>query len=694
MDTPHDFATNNQAYLKAGLSWLRARIKASLSAAAIEHTEPAIEQASGTPVASARLLITDADRAYQAFEQARRADPPPALEVLAGRLGLSGFEQNMLLLATAPELDTDMPALMAAAHDDTTKRAPTFALGMQLFDEAAWDALSPERPLRAAQLLEVHQSGITPLIAAPLRIDERIAAYIKGLNYLDERIDALTTVVPAPAGLPASQERAARTLAHWLSTETANRVVQLIGSDDASKRDVLAAAAVRTGRRVLSLMANDLPTQPEEVDRFVRLWMREAHLMQLALLIEGVDADIHELREDAVRSPGMRSTQWLQRLRGTVFISTRQVLPEWDGSAVLPIEPPDSAEREALWRTTLEAHGFPRARHGKLDRLASEFILSASRIGSLVADMQPDDGNTEIGEQAWNACVAHAASTLDGLAQRITVHATIDDVKLPEYDKVQLERLIAHARQRAAVLSTYGFQQRSSRGLGLAALFHGESGTGKTMAAEAVAQALKLALFRIDLSAVVSKYIGETSKNLRRVFDAAEGGGTVLLFDEADSVFGKRSEVKDSHDRYANIDINYLLTRMESFGGVTILATNMKHALDPAFVRRLRFIVGFPFPGAAERRAIWENILPRGERVDVLDYDRLARFALTGGSIFNAALAAAHGAASEGKPIAMPHVLDAIRWELRKIERPVAESEFRWVPPPESSAPGSAEEAA
>jgi SpoVK/Ycf46/Vps4 family AAA+-type ATPase len=196
------------------------------------------------------------------------------------------------------------------------------------------------------------------------------------------------------------------------------------------------------------------------------------------------------------------------------------------------------------------------------------------------------------------------------------------------------------------------------------------------MAAEAVAQALSLALFRVDLSVLMSKYIGETAKNLRRTLDAAEAGGAVLLFDEADAVFSKRSEVKDSHDRYANIDIDYLLSRMETFRGVALLATNMKHALDIAFLRRLRFVIGFPFPGAAERKAIWRGVFPRPDRVGELDLDHLARFVLTGGGIFNAALAAAHSAVSEHAQIEMRHVLDAIRWELRKIERPAAESAF------------------
>jgi SpoVK/Ycf46/Vps4 family AAA+-type ATPase len=201
-----------------------------------------------------------------------------------------------------------------------------------------------------------------------------------------------------------------------------------------------------------------------------------------------------------------------------------------------------------------------------------------------------------------------------------------------------------------------------------------------------VATALSLALFRVDLSVLMSKYIGETAKNLRRTLDAAEAGGAVLLFDEADAVFSKRSEVKDSHDRYANIDVDYLLSRMESFRGVALLATNMKHALDPAFMRRLRYVVGFPFPGTAERKAIWRSVFPAQTRLGDIDYERLARFPITGGSIFNAALAAAHGAAADNHGhVEMAHVLDAVRWELRKLEKPMAESEFRDLPAPMTS---------
>jgi SpoVK/Ycf46/Vps4 family AAA+-type ATPase len=226
-----------------------------------------------------------------------------------------------------------------------------------------------------------------------------------------------------------------------------------------------------------------------------------------------------------------------------------------------------------------------------------------------------------------------------------------------------------------------------NRGFGISALFAGESGTGKTMAAEVIANELHLDLYRIDLSAVVNKYIGETEKNLRRLFDAAEDGGMILFFDEADALFGKRSEVKDSHDRYANIEVNYLLQRMESFRGLAILATNMKSSLDQAFMRRLRFVVNFPFPGPVERKMIWERAFPKddqeqsvsGTPIEDLDHDHLARLNLPGGNIHNVALNAAFLAARAGTAVTMPLILDAARTEFRKLERPVNEGDFRFL---------------
>jgi SpoVK/Ycf46/Vps4 family AAA+-type ATPase len=250
---------------------------------------------------------------------------------------------------------------------------------------------------------------------------------------------------------------------------------------------------------------------------------------------------------------------------------------------------------------------------------------------------------------------------------------------LPAEQKELLRRITQQVNQRNKVYKQWGFRDIMNRGLGINALFAGESGTGKTMAAEVIANDLGLDLYRIDLSAVVNKYIGETEKNLRRLFDAAEESGAILFFDEADALFGKRSEVKDSHDRYANIEVNYLLQRMESYRGLAILATNMKSALDKAFMRRLRFIVEFPFPGTAERQEIWQKVFPAETPLaDNLDHAYLARLNLSGGSIHNVALNAAFEAAQAGGPLTMTMLLGAAQAEFKKLERPAKASEFQW----------------
>lgn len=696
---------NNQAFMSAALEWLRAVLEAAVPADGTTGER-------GDRSAEKRLRELRAAR-----DQAAHADPAPAMTTIAVRLNLSSFETDVLLLAAAAEIDSRIPALIARVLDDPARRAPTFALAMTLFADHTWDALVPNAPLRGWRLIEVHQSGSMPLIAAPLRIDERIAAYLMGNNYLDERIDAMCERVNAPKRLPPSQQRVADSLAAWLH-DPAPGVMQLAGVDRACKRDVAAKAAGAANVILLSLDFADLPQVPDTADQFARLWSREARLLRLALLVDGIDPGESDTRErgDAHAMDLPRALRPLRRLDGKRLIDTREPIAELVDASLIVVNVPPPDERAALWADALHmppgslassaSPASNRSADAGVARLAAEFSLSASQIAALGAEaaLRDDDAKHDevrhdgakrdaaehngeqlgvsLATQAWRVAVAHAAGTLDGLAQRIEPAATLADVKLPDHEAAQLTRLVAHARERAAVGSRYGFRRRGHRGFGLTALFHGESGVGKTMAAEAVAHELALALFRIDLSAVVSKYIGETSKNLRRVFDAAEAGGTVLFIDEADAVIGRRTEVKDSHDRYANIDINYLLTRMESFGGVAILATNMKHALDPAFVRRLRFIIGFPYPGMAQRKAIWESVFPERSQVGALDFDWLARYALTGGGIFNAALAAAHdaahdAAAGDGK-IEMPHVLDAIRWELLKNERPLSERAFEW----------------
>jgi SpoVK/Ycf46/Vps4 family AAA+-type ATPase len=274
------------------------------------------------------------------------------------------------------------------------------------------------------------------------------------------------------------------------------------------------------------------------------------------------------------------------------------------------------------------------------------------------------------------ACRERARFRSAGLAERIAPSAAWEDIVLPLPLQRQLEELRAQAGNRARVYDEWGF----ARGRGITALFSGPSGTGKTMAAEVLAHILALDLYRIDLAGVVSKFIGETEKNLRRVFESAEHSGAILFFDEADALFGKRTEVRDSHDRYANIEVNYLLQRMESYAGLAILATNRRALLDPAFLRRLRFVLDFPFPAAADRRRMWERAFPASSPVGELDLDTLARLELSGGSIRNVALNAAFLAAADGGHVEMAQVLRAARREYMKLDRMVTEADFGAVP--------------
>jgi SpoVK/Ycf46/Vps4 family AAA+-type ATPase len=331
------------------------------------------------------------------------------------------------------------------------------------------------------------------------------------------------------------------------------------------------------------------------------------------------------------------------------------------------------AEQQAVWETELGEQGSAAAR-----QLAAQFNLNVSRIAQIapLAHEDPQASPEEVARKLWTACSLITRPRLDALAQRIDPKVTWEHLVLPADQTNLLHQIAYQVGQRQTVYEDWGFAESMNRGLGISALFAGESGTGKTMAAEVIANDLRLNLYRIDLSAVVSKFIGETEKNLRRLFDAAEDGGAILFFDEADAMFGKRSEVKDSHDRYANIEVNYLLQRMEAYRGLAILATNMKSALDTAFMRRLRFIVNFPFPGPEERKAIWEKAFPARTPKDQLNYERLARFHINGGNIHSIALNAAFIAARANSSVTMPVVLSAIRTEYRKLDKPVSENEF------------------
>ncbi|CAM5610585.1 ATP-binding protein [Rhodanobacter lindaniclasticus] len=640
--------------------------RAALSPAALD----AIAPPSPSPLA-VTVPASDAVAAADA-PAAAAGNHTPALAVLAERLGLSAFERDVLLLCVGMELDTRFPALCAQAQHDPGKPHPTFALAFAVLDAPSWDALSPERPLRYWRLLDIHQPGAQPLIGAALSADERVVNFVKGMNYLDDRLTPLLTALP-PAVLPPSQQALADQLLDSLRHVPPGEplpLVQLLGSDGVSKQAIAQTIAAAFGAQAYRLSAELLPAAVAEQETLLRLWQRESQLLPLALYLDAAEVEHGDATAPLVR-------RFLARSGGLAFVDVRE---PWAGAATralsVDVAKPSAVEQRALWQRLLgDAAGVqPR-------QLAGHFDFNLGKIEQIAhgALAVAEDKPAALAQALWQGALAHTRPALDQLAQRIVPKAGWDDLKLPDSEKDLLHQIADQVAQRSTVYDDWGFRQRMNRGLSVSALFTGESGTGKTMAAEVLARELGLSLYRIDLSAVVSKYIGETEKNLRKLFDAAEDGGAILFFDEADALFGKRSEVKDSHDRYANIEVNYLLQRLESFRGLAILATNMKGALDGAFLRRLRFVVNFPFPGIAERKAIWASVFPAQAAVGALDLDRLARFALTGGSIQGIALNAAFMAAKAGVSIGMPLLLDAVRGEFRKLDKPVNEADFRWL---------------
>ncbi len=594
----------------------------------------------------------------------------PALLLLAERLGLTAFERNVLLLCAAMEFNSGFARLCARAQGGNGPAAPTFALALAALEDPAWDAMSPERPLRYWRLIEIEQPAGRPLIAATLKADERIVNYLKGLNYVDDRLAPLVSAVSADAGAvaPSQQTVADAILVRIRRLEgAAPPVFRLLGSSGASKLGVARTVAAGLDMTLYTLPGAALPAATGDNETFARLWHREAALLPIALF---VDADALDGEDGAQRAAVERM---LERSGGLTFVAARaQYLGGARASTAIQVARPLPGEQRAAWQVALGGEG------GDAARLVSQFDLDLAEIRAITTSARLDGGG---GDAMWQAALAHTRPGLDRLAAPIEPRAGWDDIELPPNEKALLRAIVAQVANRSEVYGEWGFGERMSRGLGISVLFAGDSGTGKTMAAEVLASELEMLLYRIDLSGVVSKYIGETEKNLRQLFDAAESGGAILFFDEADALFGKRSEVKDSHDRYANIEINYLLQRIEAYRGLAILTTNMKAALDPAFVRRLRFVVNFPFPQAAQREAIWQKAFPPRIDTGALDFARLARFNLTGGSIHNAALNAAFAAVAQGRPLSMPILLDAVRGEFAKLERPINEAEFRWLEP-------------
>jgi ATP-dependent 26S proteasome regulatory subunit len=627
-----------------------------------------------------------------------------AMAVLARLYGLSDFALGALALAVAPETDARYGRIFGFLQDDVTRRLPTPALALDLFGGAG--AARDRRRLDftpGAQLVAQHLIAIEPAVnetalTAPLRLDPQIRQLLLGEPGVDPRLIGTCTLRAGLARMdkltvaPALATALRQAAALQASVETPLRLLML-GPPGCGQDEAAEALAAEAGLPVLTLDLRALVAERGEARTLLALFRREALLANALVRMSHVDtleseahAAVRGILEDEL--PRLAPAVALDAAPGTWLAAAANRA----GFAPLAFAPLSAALRRRLWDEEAATHDIALA-PPELDTLAARFRMSsrqiaqASRGAAMALRLNSDPGPPGT---ALRACVASAQAQggheLMRLAKRIIPRFAWSDIVTTEAVAAQLRELCDRVRLGATVLEGWRFADKLALGRGISALFAGPSGTGKTMAAEVIAGAVGLDLFKIDLASVVSKYIGETEKNLDRIFGAAEDCNGILLFDEADALFGKRSEVQDSHDRYANLEISYLLQKMEEFEGVAILSTNLQKNLDDAFIRRLSFIVHFPFPNADDRKRIWEVVWPDAAPRDPgLRFDRIAdAYKLSGANIKSAALGAAYFAAAEGRPVGVAHVVRAIGREYEKLGRRLKAEEIASMLSPEA----------
>ncbi len=604
-------------------------------------------------IARIRTLLDDYAEGTAASPRTRARRSANPFDRLQHLVGLSAFERDLLTLAAAVELDGDIAGLVARLHAGTDPR-PSFGLALAVLPEPHWDALAPDRPLRYWRLVDV---GAGPTLATrALSIDEHVLHWLVGLPGVDPALAGLVRPDAASELTPA-QDELAQDLAQAVLAVEGPVVVRLTGDDADARTGVAHRLAASLGLRPL-VLRDDSTVETGDLPRIARLVDRAALLHAQLPVVTG------DRLADHLETPVIVSLGDAAELPGRVTMRREVRLP-------------DPAAQRAIWHDALGPTSTELS--GTVEELAAHYRLSARTVQALAHEFAAARSTSP--DLLRRLARDRARAGLDGLADRVDLKAGWDDLVLPPGQVMLLQDLATQVRHRTIVHEHWGFDERANRGLGVTALFTGESGTGKTMAAEVIAGDLGLDLYRIDLSAVVSKYIGETEKNLRLLFDAAEGSGAVLLFDEADALFGKRGEVRDAHDRYANLEVAYLLQRMETYRGLAILTTNLRSNVDRAFLRRLRFVVQFPFPDEAHRAEMWRRAFPARTPCAGLEPSVLARLQVSGGSIRSIALGAAFAAAHAGTPVGPAHVLHAARVEYAKSDRALTAAETAGLEP-------------
>ena len=624
------------------------------------------------------------------------------LEYLRRTFGLIDFDLDIVLIALASEIDLRYERLFAYLQDDVTRRRPSVDLVLNLLCDtreakfAARTRFLPDAPLVRSRLLHlIADNPLAPLLSHFLRLDEAAVRVLLGHACLDQRVASFAELVDQPGAPPVLSPpqdtlSGLEKLARDARDKRQPLRIYLQGPRNSGQRQIAERLAHAAGARLVSADLSRAAVLSPDFDIAISQLFREAQLHDAVLAMEAFDV----LRPDD-RAPLLDAA--LARTAESGIIVVLSGDRPWaplrlpDGGRAndvlaVPLPAPDFKGRRQRWESRLAEAGLA-ASAEDVDALASRFRLTAAQIDDAIvaagnqARLRAASGQSEGPPSLRELLAAARAQTshdLGTLARKITPLYSWKDIVLPPDQMAQLREVCSQARYRHIVYGEWGFDRKLSLGKGLSALFSGPPGTGKSMAAEVIANELGLDLYKIDLSQVVSKYIGETEKNLNRIFAEARAANAIIFFDEADALFGKRSEVRDAHDRYANIEIAYLLQKMDEYEGISILATNLRQNLDTAFTRRLTFTVEFPFPDERSRREIWQSIWPKETQLDRdLDLDFVAgRLKIPGGSVKNIAVAAAFLAAEDRSEVKTVHLLRAARREYEKMGRTGSRAEF------------------
>lgn len=637
------------------------------------------------------------------------------LQKLIELFGLDPFETDALLICLAPELDLKYEKIYAYLQNDVTRKRPGVDLVMNLLCPTIDSKLrsrayfSPSSSLLKYELVHLAGNGQhdrLPLISSLINVDERIIGFLLGFDEPAIEVRSFSHLVKPECSfddliLPGDLKSSLKEMINWHIQNRSSLKFLFSGVKGNGKKSAAKAACRKAGIDMLVVDTKALIKDgPSQFPKITKLLLREALLQNSALYFEDFDALFEDELSLTSKEFGVQIKSFIQDLKAFpngVFLAVKKPLLLNEGlkeelmnngfihfSFPLPSYP----LRKQLWRACLQ--GYDVADEVDLNVLASKFQFNGGQIKDAActahgfAKLKAPSSPILSMEDLYEGCRIQSNQKLGSLALKIDPHYTWADIVLPKDIKEQLKEVCGFIRHRGKVYSDWGFEKKLSLGKGLNVLFSGPSGTGKTMAAEIVANTVDLDLYKIDLSNVVSKYIGETEKNLEKIFEEAKTSNAILFFDEADALFGKRSEVKDAHDRYANIEIAYLLQKMEEHAGTVILASNFRKNIDDAFLRRLHFMIEFPLPDERSREMIWCATFPAETPLgDDVDFTFLSKFKFTGGNIKNIALAASFLAAEDSEIVGMEHLIKATKRELQKIGKLFTEADFgeysRWI---------------